>query len=125
MPDPGGPPLSSKRDRPRFPTTPLRVLHVAMELAPWAQVGDVGGWLDGLTRAQQAAGDRVTFEIQVRAKGGLREITNVVDVVSSTTDPNAGNNHDELLMIVKGGTGDSGGPGGGRGRGGGPAPKTK
>lgn|GEM_PF-4190534 len=60
MPDPGGPPLSSKRDRPRFPTTPLRVLHVAMELAPWAQVGDVGGWLDGLTRAQQAAGDRVT-----------------------------------------------------------------
>ena len=67
-----------------------------------------------------ASGDSVTFEIQVRAKGNLGEIVNVADVTTSTTDPNLGNNHDELLMVVQGGTGDSGGPGGGRGRGGGP-----
>ena len=67
-----------------------------------------------------AVGDSVTFEIQVRAKGGLGEITNIVDVTTSTTDPNTANNHDELLMTVQGGTGDGGGPGGGRGRGGGP-----
>lgn len=46
--------------RPKMPTTPLRVLHVAMELAPWAVVGDVGEWLAGLARAQADAGDRVT-----------------------------------------------------------------
>lgn len=67
-----------------------------------------------------AAGDSVSFEIQVRAKGNLGDITNVVDVSASTTDPDMGNNHDELLMTVQGGTGDPGGPGGGRGRGGGP-----
>jgi len=67
-----------------------------------------------------AAGDSVTFEIQVRAKGNLGEITNEVDVSSSTFDPDLGNNDDALLMTVQGGTGDSGGPGGGRGRGGGP-----
>ncbi len=64
-----------------------------------------------------AAGDKVTFEIQVTAKGSLGEITNVVDLTSTTTDPNDGNNHDVLLMTVQGGTGDSGGPGGGRGKG--------
>jgi uncharacterized repeat protein (TIGR01451 family) len=66
------------------------------------------------------AGESVTFEIQVRAKGSIGEITNLVEVTSSTADPNTGNNSDELLMTVQGGTGDSGGPGGGRGRGGGP-----
>ena len=67
-----------------------------------------------------AAGDSVTFSIQVRAKGSLGEITNTVAVASDTTDPVTGNNSDALLMTVQGGTGDSGGPGGGRGRGGGP-----
>jgi uncharacterized repeat protein (TIGR01451 family) len=66
------------------------------------------------------SGNSVTFEIQVRAKGNLGAITNIVDVTSSTTDPYPGNNHDELLMTVQGGTGDPGGPGGGRGRGGSP-----
>jgi len=66
------------------------------------------------------AGESVTFEIQVRAKGSLGEITNLAEVASSTADPDAGNNSDQLLMTVKGGTGDPGGPGGGRGRGGGP-----
>lgn len=67
-----------------------------------------------------AAGASVTFEIQARAKGNLGDITNIVDVSSTTTDPDVGNNHDELLMTVQGGTGNPGGPGGGRGRGGGP-----
>lgn len=67
-----------------------------------------------------ASGASVTFEIQASAKGNLGNITNVVDVTSSTTDPDLGNNHDELLMTVQGGTGDPGGPGGGRGRGGNP-----
>jgi len=66
------------------------------------------------------AGDIVTFEIQISVKGGVGELNNTADVSSSTTDPDTGNNHDELLMIVQGSTGDTGGPGGGRGRGGGP-----
>jgi starch synthase len=74
--------VSSKRDRPRFPTTPLRVLHVAMELAPWASVGDVGAWLDGLTRAQQAAGDRVTVVLPEHGIGTWRR-RNVQKVVGS------------------------------------------
>jgi uncharacterized repeat protein (TIGR01451 family) len=67
------------------------------------------------------SGSSVTFEIQVRAKGNLGNITNVVDVSTSTFDPNTDNNRDELLMTVQGGTGDTGGPGGGRGKG--PKPK--
>ena len=70
-----------------------------------------------------AAGDNVTFAIQVRAKGSLGELFNTATVSSTTTDPNGGNNSDTLLMTVKGGTGDSGGPGGGRGRGNGKGPK--
>ncbi len=67
-----------------------------------------------------AAGDFVTFSIQVRAKGNLGNITNTAVVESTTTDPDGGNNSDSLLMTVQGGTGDKGGPGGNRGRGGGP-----
>ncbi|UTW11519.1 M6 family metalloprotease domain-containing protein [Marinobacterium rhizophilum] len=63
------------------------------------------------------AGESVGFEIQVTAKGSIGEITNVVDLTSDTLDPNPGNNQDELLMVVQGSTGDSGGPGGGRGKG--------
>jgi uncharacterized repeat protein (TIGR01451 family) len=70
-----------------------------------------------------AAGDSVTFAIQVRAKGSLGDLFNTATVSSTTTDPNGGNNSDTLLMTVKGGTGDSGGPGGGRGRGNGNGPK--
>ena len=66
------------------------------------------------------SGDSVTFEIQTRAKGNLGTIRNVVDVTTTTTDPDLTNNHDELLTTVQGGTGDPGGPGGGRGRGGNP-----
>ena len=49
------------------------------------------------------AGDSVFFEIEARPRGGLREITNVVTVSSSTTDPDSGNNTDELLMDIGGG----------------------
>ncbi|GGO86695.1 hypothetical protein GCM10011348_38110 [Marinobacterium nitratireducens] len=63
------------------------------------------------------AGESVEYEIQATAKGNLGEITNVADVSSVTSDPNLDNNHDELLMTVQGGTGDTGGPGGGRGKG--------
>ncbi len=51
------------------------------------------------------AGSSVTFEIQIDVKGRADAITNVADVTSSTADPDIGNNHDELLMVVKGGTG--------------------
>jgi uncharacterized repeat protein (TIGR01451 family) len=68
-----------------------------------------------------AAGDSVTFEIQATPKGNLGPINNVADVASDTYDPDTGNNHDELLMTVQGGTGDTGGPGDGRGKG--PKPK--
>lgn len=65
------------------------------------------------------AGTSVRFDIQVHVKGSTGEITNTAEVRSDTTDPDSGNNTDELLMTSQGGTGDSGGPGGNRGRGGG------
>jgi starch synthase len=65
--------------RPRFPTTPLRVLHVTMELAPWSVVGDVGEFVAGLAAAQSAAGDRVTVVTPLHADGdwplsGMRQV---------------------------------------------------
>lgn len=50
-----------------------------------------------------AAGDSVVFEIHANPSGSIRSITNNTAVTSSTTDPNAGNNIDSLLSIVKGG----------------------
>jgi len=50
-----------------------------------------------------AAGDTVFHEIEATPRGRLRAITNLVDVSSDTTDPNTGNNHDEMLLIVGGG----------------------
>ncbi len=55
--------------RPRFPTTPLRVLHIAMELAPWAVVGDVATFVRGLAAAQADAGDKVTVVVPRHGDG--------------------------------------------------------
>ncbi len=65
--------------RPRFPTTPLRVLHVAMELDPWSTLGDVGVYVTGLAAAQAAAGDRVTVVTPLHGDGtwpmaGMRQV---------------------------------------------------
>ena len=34
--------------RPSFPSTPLRILHIAMELAPWASTGGLSEATAGL-----------------------------------------------------------------------------
>ncbi|MEA3470013.1 MAG: S8 family serine peptidase [Thermodesulfobacteriota bacterium] len=52
-----------------------------------------------------AAGDSVSVDITVDAKGSVREITNVADVSSSTTDPDILNNTASKHIRVKGGPG--------------------
>ena len=51
------------------------------------------------------AGVSWTVDIVVDAKGSVREITNVADVSSSTTDPDTANNSASERIRVKGGPG--------------------
>jgi uncharacterized repeat protein (TIGR01451 family) len=60
------------------------------------------------------AGESISFDILVDTRGRLDTITNNVVVSSDTTDPNGLNDEANKDMIVKGGTGNPGGPGGGR-----------
>jgi uncharacterized repeat protein (TIGR01451 family) len=50
-----------------------------------------------------AAGDSVFFEIEAQPRGKLGAIINTADVSSSTSDPNSGNNTDDMLIKVSGG----------------------
>ena len=52
---------------PRLPSNPLRILHVAMELSPWATAGDVAPFIAGLAAAQQQAGEQVTVVVPEHA----------------------------------------------------------
>lgn len=68
--------------RPKFPTTPLRLLHISMEVAPWAVVGDVAEYVRGLAAAQADAGDKVTVVVP-RHGDGRWPITRQQQVVGS------------------------------------------
>jgi uncharacterized repeat protein (TIGR01451 family) len=49
------------------------------------------------------AGQSASFTIDIQTQGSVGNITNTVSVVSSTADPNLGNNSDQVQMKLKGG----------------------
>jgi uncharacterized repeat protein (TIGR01451 family) len=57
------------------------------------------------------AGGSSAFNLHIKMKGASGSITNTVDVVSSTTDPDLSNNNDVLENLVQGGTSEGGGSG--------------
>ncbi|MCM0675531.1 DUF11 domain-containing protein [Micromonospora phytophila] len=57
------------------------------------------------TAATVPAGATVTFVIEAQAQGSVRTIQNSATLTSSTPDPVAGNNTDDVTIVVKGGTG--------------------
>ncbi|NNE11426.1 MAG: DUF11 domain-containing protein [Ilumatobacter sp.] len=63
-------------------------------------------------------GQTVTFVIEAQVSGSVGNINNEASVVSSTADPDAGNNLDAATIVHQGGTGGKGGgKGGGNGGG--------
>jgi uncharacterized repeat protein (TIGR01451 family) len=52
-----------------------------------------------------ASGESVSVDIIVNAKGSVRKITNIADVLSSTADPDISNNTARKDIRVKGGPG--------------------
>ncbi|NJP30992.1 COG1361 S-layer family protein [Micromonospora thermarum] len=57
------------------------------------------------TAATVPAGATVTFVIEAQAQGSVRTIQNSATLSSTTPDPVAGNNTDDVTIVVKGGTG--------------------
>lgn len=57
------------------------------------------------TAATVPAGATATFVIETQAQGSVRTIQNSATLTSSTPDPVAGNNTDDVTLVVKGGTG--------------------
>ncbi|WP_158553906.1 COG1361 S-layer family protein [Micromonospora deserti] len=57
------------------------------------------------TAARVPAGATVSFVIETQAQGSVRTIRNSATMTSTTPDPAAGNNSDDVTIVVKGGTG--------------------
>jgi len=60
---------AASQDRPSLPATPLRILHIGMELAPWASTGGTSEVLSELPAAQRRQGDRVTVVVPFHGTG--------------------------------------------------------
>jgi len=60
---------SPSEARPSLPATPLRILHIGMELAPWASTGGTSEVLAELPAAQSRQGDRVTVVVPFHGTG--------------------------------------------------------
>jgi uncharacterized repeat protein (TIGR01451 family) len=87
-----------------LPLTPQKIVYV-MDSGNGACAYDAGTHDVTCNFGTLAAGESVSVDIIVDARGSVRRITNVATVSSSTTDPNPSNNTAIKEVRIKGGPG--------------------
>ena len=87
-----------------LPLDPKKIVYV-MDSGNGACVYDEGSHDVTCNFGTLPAGESVTVDITVDARGSVRRITNVANVSTSTTDPDSSNNEASKEIRVKGGPG--------------------